>query len=280
MIAAKLQAMLRAATVKSQSRRLTRVAAHIAAHLDEPLDLERLAAVACLSPYHFHRLYRTHWRETAAGTLSRLRLARAALELTTTSRPLAIVARRAGFGSLSAFSRAFAAVYGAPPSRSRAAPSQAKESAMQIEIAERGPMRIAYLTHVGPHHAIAAAFERLYAWAGPRGLTGPPAVGVAVYLDDARTTPAANLRSQAAITVPDDVAGDAEVKVRELPGGRYATLMLKGPYAQLNAAYAALFAWLEGGGTRGDGPIVEVYLNDPHDTAPADLETEIRLPLA
>jgi AraC family transcriptional regulator len=104
---------------------------------------------------------------------------------------------------------------------------------------------------------------------------------VAVYLDDARTTPAAELRSQAAITVADDVAGDDEVKVRELPGGRYATLMLKGPYAQLNEAYATLYAWLEaGGGTRGDGPIVEVYFNDPHMTTPADLETEIRLPLA
>ena len=90
--------------------------------------------------------------------------------------------------------------------------------------------------------------------------------------------------SSASGTVTDSLERplpDAEVKVRVLPGGRYATLMLKGPYAQLNAAYAALFAWLEGGGrTRGDGPIVEVYFNDPHDTAPADLETEIRLPLA
>ncbi|HXQ12020.1 MAG TPA: hypothetical protein VN805_13575 [Caulobacteraceae bacterium] len=69
--------MPRAETVKSQARRLAKVAAHIADHLDEPLDLERLAAVACLSPYHFHRVYRRAWRETAAGTPSRLRLHRA-----------------------------------------------------------------------------------------------------------------------------------------------------------------------------------------------------------
>ena len=256
------------------------MAAHIAAHLDEPFDLERLAAVACLSPHHFHRVYRTAWRETAARTLARLRLNRAAIELTTTSQPLAVVARRAGYGSLAAFSRAFAAAYGAPPSRARAASAQ-KESAMQVEIVERAAMRIAYVTHVGPHHAIKAAFERRYAWAGPRGLTGPHAVGVAVYLDDARTTPAAELRSEAAVSVAADVQGDDEVQVRELPGGRYAALTLKGPLTGLNEAYAALFAWLEaGGGRRGEGPVVEVYLNDPHDTAPADLETEIRVPLA
>lgn len=59
-----------------------------------------------------------------------------------------------------------------------------------------------------------------------------------------------------------------------------AVLRHSGAYA-LSKSYAALFAWLEaGGGERRAGPIVEVYFNDPHDTAPADLETEIRLPLA
>ena len=51
-----------------------------------------------------------------------------------------------------------------------------------VTIEERAPIRIAYLTHVGPHSKIGPTFERLYAWAAPRGLTGPHAVGVAVYL--------------------------------------------------------------------------------------------------
>ncbi|HXQ12019.1 MAG TPA: GyrI-like domain-containing protein [Caulobacteraceae bacterium] len=134
---------------------------------------------------------------------------------------------------------------------------------------------------MGPYEKIGPTFERLRAWAAPRGLTGPLAVGVAVYLDDMSTTPAANLRTQAAISVPDDIVGDDEVHVRTLPAGRYVALRHNGPYVRLSESYAALYAWLEaGGGTRGEGPIVEVYLNDPHMTAPADLETEIRLPLA
>jgi AraC family transcriptional regulator len=102
-------------------------------------------------------------------------------------------------------------------------------------------------------------------------------VGVAVYLDDSGEM----ARTECAVSVADEVVGDDEVKVRTLAGGRYAVLRHSSPYARLSDSYAALFAWLEGGGgTRGEGPIVEVYLNDPHDTAPADLETEIRLPLA
>ena len=48
---------------------------------------------------------------------------------------------------------------------------------------------------------------------------------------------------------------------------------------RLTKVAAHIAAHLDGG-ARGEGPIVEIYLNDPHDTAPADLETEIRLPLA
>src|ERR1700692_4026019 len=36
---------------------LTRVLDHIYNHLDQPLDIDRLAGIACLSPYHWHRIY-------------------------------------------------------------------------------------------------------------------------------------------------------------------------------------------------------------------------------
>jgi AraC family transcriptional regulator len=88
--------MPRRATTESYARRLGKVAAHIAAHLDDPLDLDRLAGVACLSPYHFHRIYRALWGETAAETLSRLRLGRAAVQLLTTTEPMTQIARSAG----------------------------------------------------------------------------------------------------------------------------------------------------------------------------------------
>jgi AraC family transcriptional regulator len=282
--------MARPATTESYSRRLAKVAAHIGAHLDEPLDLDRLAAVACLSPYHFHRIYRAIWGETAAETLSRLRLDRAAVQLLTTGAPMIAVARRAGYGSLAAFSRAFAAAYRSTPSAFRARGDSAaprrhtkpdrKDPAMAIAIQDRAPLRIAYLTHRGPHNTIGPTFERLYAWAAPRGLTGPHAVGLAVYLDDVSAVPAADLRTEAGVSVAADIEGDGEVRVRTLAGGRHAVLLLRGPYAGISGAHAELRGWLKTSGeTRSEGPIIDVYLNDPHTTAPGDLVTEICLPL-
>jgi AraC-like DNA-binding protein len=51
--------------------RLDRVVTWLTDHLDEALDLARLADVACLSPYHFHRIYRPcrakPWRRRFGG---------------------------------------------------------------------------------------------------------------------------------------------------------------------------------------------------------------------
>ena len=49
--------MTRPETRESYAKRLQRVVDHIWANLDQPIDLNQLADIACLSPYHFHRVY-------------------------------------------------------------------------------------------------------------------------------------------------------------------------------------------------------------------------------
>ena len=49
---------------------------HIAATLDEALDLEALASRACLSPFHFHRVFKGMVGETPLELNRRLRLER------------------------------------------------------------------------------------------------------------------------------------------------------------------------------------------------------------
>ena len=66
---------------KGYSERIQRVVDYLAEHLDETLDLEVLARVAYLSPYHFHRIYRGLLGETVNDTVRRLRLRRSAIDL-------------------------------------------------------------------------------------------------------------------------------------------------------------------------------------------------------
>ena len=76
--------------------RLERVLAYLADNLDRELDLDRLADVACFSPFHFHRIFHALQGETVAESVRRMRLHRAAIIAVMTlgmAAPAALAAR-------------------------------------------------------------------------------------------------------------------------------------------------------------------------------------------
>ena len=276
---------------RAYADRLERVFTWLAEHLDDTVDLTRLADVACLSPYHFHRIYRAIHGETVIDTVRRLRLHRAAVELITGELPVPRVAKRAGYRSQEAFTRAFKAAYGVPPGRYRASfvPSPTKdrtEDAMettlnyQVTIREQPPIRVAALPHHGDYSAIGSTFERLAAIAAGQGLLGSRARSFGIYYDDPKSS-RDDLRSDACITVPDDWTPRGGLELREIRGGRYAVVLHVGPYAELERPYGWLYGtWLPRSGEEpAHAPTVEEYLNDARTVPPPHLRTEICLPL-
>ncbi len=88
--------------------RINRVLDFIEGHIDEPLTLERLAAVACFSPFHFHRIFRALVGETLNHFIQRVRVEKAARQLTDHPRKsITAVALDCGFSGSAAFARAF-----------------------------------------------------------------------------------------------------------------------------------------------------------------------------
>jgi AraC family transcriptional regulator len=274
--------MNRSSTAASYERRLRRVTEHIWTHLDEPLDLAALADIACFSPYHFHRTYRAMLGETVAETVARLRLQRAAHQLQRTPMAIADISRAAGYASPAAFTRAFRLAYGRTPAAFRVSRRHVDPDTpgSAVEVQDRAPLRIACVRHHGPPNEIGRAFDRLLTWAGPRGFTSPPTLGVAVYLSDMTVTPPADQLALAGITVGPEVQADDTVEIHEVPGGRHAVIVHRGPFAKLGQSYDALFAWLPASGEEAaNRPIIEINCNNPHGTRPPDLITEICLPL-
>jgi AraC family transcriptional regulator len=154
---------------------------------------------------------------------------------------------------------------------------------MNVAIEKRPELRAAALRHRGPYHRISEAFTRLGELAGRAGLYGPgkPTM-IAIYYDDPDSTPEAELRSDAALVIPEDVRiPDGLTEVR-LPAGRYAHLTHVGPYTQLGDAWARLRGqWLPQSGERfGTGEMHEIYVNTPMEAPPEKLQTELYLPLA
>ena len=290
--------MLRRATKLDYAERMARVVAHIGEHLDEALDLERLAGVACFSPYHFHRTYRLVVGETPDQTVRRLRLHRAAVALSEAEPPLAEIAQRAGYGSSEAFSRAFTSAYGHTPSTYRAQRvsgelprggmtpppppgTLAEELAYEVEIKPLPGFRLFGLPHWGDYNTIVAVFEKVFALGAAHGLLTPETRDFGIYYDDPGSLPAEELRSFAGIAVGPDAVRPDDFEEADIPAGRAACLLYKGPYADLDRAYHFLFGrWLpQSGYEPANVPAYEEYLNDPKSLPPSEWLTEVCLPL-
>lgn len=280
-----------ATTARRHAERLSRALAHLGDHLDAPPTLEALAAVAAISPFHFHRIWTAVMGETLADTTRRLLLHRAAHDLVQGTLPLPRIARRAGYTGLPAFGRAFKAAHGISPAAYRRAggigvpPVHATENEdgtmHDVTITRFPGAHCAALRHVGEYQGIGPVFDRLSAWAGARGLIGDATRFIGVYHDDPMIVPAAKLRSDAALTIPPGTAVAPPVTLLDIPATRAATLTFKGPYAELEGAYRWLYGtWLpESGEEPADFPSFEDYLNDPKVLPPTEWLTAIYLPL-
>jgi AraC family transcriptional regulator len=162
---------------------------------DPDLSIEALASRACLSLYHFHRVFTAVVGEAPGEMCRRLRMQRAAWQLCYTDASVTAIALGAGLGSSQAFAKAFRRHYGCTPGAFRrdkgknghldrkeghawqgALPyaeghSSARSNTMNT--VEMDARTLAYIRVTGPYgEGYDAVCHRLHQWAAPRGLEG------------------------------------------------------------------------------------------------------------
>jgi len=135
------------------------------------------------------------------------------------------------------------------------------------EVKELPELNVACVRHVGPYTEIGGAVEKIFAWAGQKGLIRFPGTQVlAVYYEDPKTVDASELRSDACLTVPEGTPVDGDVKTMKIPGGKFAVAHVEIDPSEYGAAWNQLIGeWMPGNGYRPDeGRLCyELYLNDP-----------------
>lgn len=97
-------------------RWLRRARDHVDRNYHQPLELEDLAAVARLSKFHFHRLFRETYGVTPGNYVSQRRIERAQDLLRTSNLTVTEVCMTVGFSSLGSFSSRFRGIVGETPS--------------------------------------------------------------------------------------------------------------------------------------------------------------------
>ncbi len=304
-------------TRREYAARMNRVVDHIQGHLANALDLEQLAAVACFSPFHFHRLFRALMGETLQAFIHRLRLERAAqLLVFNRIRSISDIALECGFSSSSAFARAFKTGFGISAGEWRkrkicqanrkpweagddgslgfsklAGPMvRDKEIPMtniplEVQVRCLAPATLAYIRHIGPYKGDTALFRRLFtqlfAWAGARGLMGPDPTYLSLFQDNPNLTPGAKQRLEVALVVPTGTAPSGEIGIKLMEGGLYATARVRVLIQDYAAQWDALVAdWLPGSGYQPDHRAgMEFYLNNPDTDPEGKCHIEMCLPV-
>lgn len=285
---------MRTSTRQDYERRILKIQQCIEGRLGEKVPPPELAKEAGMSLHHFHRVFRGLTGESIMEFSRRLHLERAARQLAAADRPVLDVALDAGYQSHEAFTRAFADLFAVSPTRYRGEAAKhttdiarAVTAPENVEIRTEATRKVVCMRHVGHYLGVAKTWDALVSWyvAHLGGHPGAaPADKIRMYglvPDDPNVTDVSRLRYDACIEVPEGVQEDllpeGPVSLRQIPGGTYAVGVHEGPYELLADSYVALIGgWLPSSGhVLAAEPVVESYLNTPHNTAPADLRTEI-----
>lgn len=283
--------MITTTQVRYQSR-IQSVIDHIYNHPAGPVDNDTLGEVANLSSFHWHRIYRSITGETAAQTVRRTRMHRAACELVRTCQPVSTIGQTVGYPSVQSFVRAFKSYYEQSPGEFRNAHKEPQtkvnsnttndKEEYEVVVAEEPAMRLAGVWHTGDYAMIGQSFEQVMAILSMLDAPMSEMVCVGVYFADPfSVSDLSTLKSFAGVLVSDSVELPEALTEYHVPAGSCAALTYQGPYALLEQPYLWLFGkWLlESELLINDRPGYEVYLNNPRDTKPDRLLTKICLPL-
>ena len=272
-------------------RRILRVLSYIHDNLDGDLSLDNLASVACMSPFHWHRVFFGITGETLASCIRRVRMDRATFLLLQTKDSVSEIARQCGYGNVQSFARSFQADYGLTPSKFRKseinycaseAPQRKPPKSFEIEIREMPSYRMVAESHSGDYQFLGRTISQLYARLVLRDMADGEKTPIAVLHGDPRLVPEPELRSDIGFALEADTVLPEDFREITVPGGRHAVLHFKGPYVGLFEAYQYLYGhWVPNNGIELlDAPIYAMILEDPREVSPNDLRTNICLPLA
>lgn len=281
--------------------RFRQVLQFIDTHLDEDLPLERLAAVAAFSKYHFHRQFSELFGIGVYRYVQMLRLKRAAHQLAFRGDSIIDIALQNGYESPEAFSRAFRKALGQSPSEFREQPqweswhasnqpsSELRRSHMKpqtsfedIRIVNFPETRIAVLEHRGDPQRIGDTVRQFIDWRKQNHL--PPRLSATYnlfYDDPAAVAPEDFRMDICAATDKDIPLNEHGVIAKTISAGRCAVLRHIGSNDTLPATVHLLYAeWLpQSGEELRDFPLFFQRVSFFPDVAESEAVTDVFLPL-
>jgi AraC family transcriptional regulator len=279
-------------TQEEYLKRINVVVEYINNHLDSELDLNKLAEISNLSPYHFHRIIKAFLGEPPGLFITRMRVETAARLLRYTKVTIQEVAYSVGYEMPSSLSKAFNQYYGISPTEYRNNKKFVimKPPLINTELKLKAPKilelpakKAIYIRLIGEYgnSDYDSVWSRLWAFIKEHKLFTAGIENIGISHDDPNVTESEKCRYDACLVIHKPAQSQGEVGVKEIAGGKYAVFEYQGSYNNLGAVYDTIFGkWLpENGYELRSAPCFEKYMNNPNHTTPEKLKTEIYIPL-
>lgn len=282
----------RISTIEEYQKQINIIVEYINNHLDQAVDLTKLAEISHFSPYHFHRITRAFMGEPIGTYIVRVRLETAARLIRYTDMSVAEIAYRVGYDVPASLSKAFKQQYGISPSEYRTNKDftimKAEKKDMQLKIkapkiVEIEAKQAIYIKLTGKYGSLdfSGSWQRLWQFVKEHKLFTAGMEHIAIYHDDPKVTESDKLRTDICLVVKKDVKPQGDIGVKEIKAGKFAMFHYQGAYSNLDAVYDMIYGklLLENGLRLRDYPCFEKYLNHPDRTEPEKLKTEIYIPV-
>ena len=278
-------------TYNDYVQRINKVVAYINNHLDETLDLKKLANEAALSDFHFHRIFKALKGEAIGGYITRLRLEATARLLRYTTLTIEEIAFNIGYETTASLSKAFKKQYGISPTEYRTNKDTyiMKKEIINPDLALKAPKivtlepkNLIYIALTGTYGSLdyGKAYEQLWAVIKAQKLFTKGIESICISYDDPKITEGSLQRSDVCLAIHKPATPQEEVSCKTLAGGKYTVFFYQGSYENLSQVYDTAVRWvIDHEYTLREEPFFEKYLNDARRTPKEKLKTEIYIPI-
>lgn len=279
-------------TKEEYSKRINTVIEYIANNLDKEMELSVLSEISNFSPYHFHRIFRAIVGEPIGAFIVRLRVETAARLLRYSSMPVQDIAYSVGYSVPSSLTKVFRQFYDISPTDYRNNKNYVIMKPLQLatdtdmkapKIVETEPKQAIYVRLTGDYKTIdyCGAFTKLWAYVKENKLYTAGIEHISISQDDPHVTETEKLRTDVCLTIHKPVEPKGEIGVKEIPGGKFAVFTFTGPYENLDKAFDTIYRKYlpESEYELRMEQSFEIYKNNPDNTPPEKLKTEIYIPV-
>jgi AraC family transcriptional regulator len=149
----------------------------------------------------------------------------------------------------------------------------------EVQIKDETPFTYASLECAGSYNLIPAKIEEFMGEFFKQGLI-PMGSFFGLYLNSPAEVKEADLKWLIGFPIQNEAAVKEPLKKAEFKYEKVAYYLYKGPFEKVGDVYPVVFKQIAEKGYAAAGPVMENYLDDPNNTKPEDLRTEIIIPVA